>query len=105
MFAVYQATCQLTGAGGRRPGSRPTSVGFPARPRRRSQYDHGGFPLTGLTWPRPRSCRKLPDPRSTSATGQPAHGEKSRRLPRYEDHEPYVTRPTRRIEPHCLEHL
>ena len=105
MFAVYQATCQLTGAGGRRPGSRPTSVGFPARPRRRSQYDHGGFPPDRLDLAPAALLTKLPDPRSTSATGQPAHGEKSRRLPRYEDHEPYVTRPTRRIEPHCLEHL
>ena len=57
LFAVYQAICQLIGAGVDAAGHPAGCHQLPACPRRRDQHGHRGFPpLTSLTWRWPRSC-------------------------------------------------
>ena len=98
LFAVYQAICQLIGAGVDAAGIPPDRISFP-HARRRDRHGRG-FPLTSSARPSPRSCSRSSCPASTFATAPtgPAPQDEERHLDRRKPGEPSVTIVTRRIE-------
>jgi hypothetical protein len=68
LFAVYQAICQLIGAGVDAAGIPPDKISFPHALAAATSTITAAFPLTSLTWRWPHSCRRSSTPDSTCAT-------------------------------------
>ena len=56
LFAVYQAICQLIGAGVDAAGIPPDVISFPHALAAATSTVTAAYPLTSLAWRSPRSC-------------------------------------------------
>jgi hypothetical protein len=72
LFAVYQATAQLIGAGADTLAYPTRADQLPARPARRDRHGHGVFPPLSSTWPSPPSSSRFSTHACGSASGPTA---------------------------------
>jgi len=109
LFAVYQAICQLIGAGADAAGVPPDKISFPHALAAATSTIAAAFPPHELDLALATFLLKILDSqffvRDRPGRASPRKTKKAGDFPRRQDHEPSVTRVTRRIELHLLDPL
>ncbi len=109
LFAVYQAICQLIGAGTQATGVPPDKISFPHALAAATSTVTAGFPPHELDLALATFLLKILDPqffvRDRPGRASPRKTKKAGDFPARKPGQPSVTHVTRRIELHCLEHL
>ena len=109
LFAVYQAICQLIGAGVDAAGIPPDRISFPHALAAATSTVTAAFPPHELDLALAAFLLKILDPRfyvrDRPGRASPRKTKKAGDFPARKPGEPSVTHVTRRIELHCLEHL
>jgi len=109
LFAVCQAICQRLGVGADAAGIPPDTISFPHALAAAAEHHHGGLPPDQLDLALATFLLKILDPqfhvRDRPDRASPRKTKKAGNFPRRGNHEPSMTRVTRRIELHLLDPL